>query len=94
MTRLIDADSLEPYYRLMQDNATGVKMMALPDGIVDQQPTVDAVPVRHGRWVDHEEMHPEWNNTEIWHRCSECGYETAHSKTPYCPNCGARMDEE
>lgn len=45
MTRYIDADSLEPYYRLMQDNETGIKMMALPDGIVDQQPTVDAVPV-------------------------------------------------
>lgn len=43
--RLIDADSLEPYYRLMQDNATGMNMMALPDGVVDQQPTVDAVPV-------------------------------------------------
>ena len=43
--RLIDADALEPYYRLMQNNETGIKMMALPDGIVDQQPTVDAVHV-------------------------------------------------
>ena len=100
--RLIDADALEPYYRLMQDNATGMKMMALPDGVVDQHPTVDAVPVRHGKWIIRD------NPGTGWYRitCSECG-EDVTSTAPcigffpdakviwdYCPYCGARMDEE
>ena len=67
MTRLIDADSLEPYYRLMQDNATGVKMMALPDGIVDQQPTVDAVPVIRCKDCAH------WDCSDDESYCDELG---------------------
>lgn len=52
---------------------------------------VDAV-VRHGRWID----------TEDGGYCSECNcdmpmyredwMECVYCKTPYCPNCGARMD--
>lgn len=89
--RLIDADSLEPYYRLMQDNETGIKMMALPDGIVDQQPTVDAVPVRHGHWIFNPKDAIEMMFTLP--KCSECGAESADGGN-YCPNCGARMDGE
>ena len=61
---------------------------------IAQMPTVDAVEVVHGRWV-----------TEPWEvvkRCSVCGKlpnaipgsrnEPCYS--PYCPNCGAKMDGE
>ena len=46
---------------------------------------------KHGRWVHkygdgHEE--PAIPGGE----CSICGY--VHTATNYCPNCGARMDEE
>ena len=56
-------------------------------------PTVDAVEVVHGRWVDH--MVRDW-------RCSECGEAISKvrnvdgycydDKPHYCPNCGAKMD--
>lgn len=48
-----------------------------------EYPTVDAVEVVHGRWVNQH-----WRNV-----CSECRYIVGqHSQTKYCPNCGAKMD--
>lgn len=60
--------------------------------IVDA-PTVDAVPVRYGEWID---PHDPWTGGI----CSACGYQTGermgHLKLHYryCPNCGARMDTD
>lgn len=52
-------------------------------------PTVDAEPVRHGRWewVDA----PVFGNPYGSYKC-DCGNYVPH-KTNYCPNCGAKMDE-
>ena len=58
---------------------------------------VDVAPVRHGRWEAFEDM-----MLDTCYRCSECGREfyLADCSTPqeneynYCPNCGAKMDEE
>lgn len=66
--------------------------------IVEKQPTVEAVPVVHGRWVPLEydsyaDGNPVW---DLW-ECSECGEEHSGDEdtlTPYCPNCGAKMDLE
>lgn len=67
--------------------------------IIEQAPTVEAEPVRHGKWVFVEPG-------AVW--CSECGMDSslcdaetadetkrriANGETPnYCPNCGAKMD--
>lgn len=56
---------------------------------VKQEPTVEAEPVVHGRWIFGTANHREYM------KCSEC----LHSQTPtgvfvYCPNCGAKMDKE
>lgn len=50
-------------------------------------PTVDAVPVVHGRW----------NNMDGYKTrkvCSECGWDVPEYGKfySYCPNCGAKMD--
>lgn len=44
---------------------------------------------KHGRWLPNVIMvkTPYANN----YYCSECGKNGNH--TPYCPNCGAKMDE-
>ena len=53
-------------------------------------PTIDAVPVVHGRWV--------YGEGDI--QCSICGHDAytegdyRQVKTNYCPNCGACMDKE
>lgn len=51
----------------------------------DRVPTIEAEPVRYGRWVGRDIDH-------MWLRCSLCGKE-AHGATTYCPNCGAHMKE-
>ena len=62
--------------------------------MVNAMPSIDAEPVRHGRWLynsyptvwyGHGEP-PEWV-------CSECE-ERAYNTYDYCPNCGAKMDGE
>lgn len=58
----------------------------------DYAPTIEAEPVKHGRWIETE------NDSRISGHCSSCGWE-AHLYEddvigmPYCPNCGARMDK-
>lgn len=49
--------------------------------IVHEQPTVDAEPVRHGKWAV----------THIYIKCSECGESFPLIPQNYCPNCGAYM---
>lgn len=92
--RLIDADALKNDLTRFYDNAVTAKQL------IDEQPTVDAAPVVHGRWIEREiyestpKMIDEWQSA----RCTKC--KTYHT-TPYmyyftiykyCPNCGARMD--
>lgn len=47
---------------------------------------IEAEPIKHGEWIpdDYEYNH-----------CSECSYEHESPEyvTPYCPNCGAKMEE-
>ena len=68
--------------------------------------TADVVPVRHGRWIFGKDLPYNWgqipkNKYHLY--CSEC-LEQAFNRsedndpdfdvdTPYCQNCGCRMDE-
>ena len=58
-------------------------------GIIQGMDTVDAVPVRHGQWID--ETFKPWGLVHHPYKCDQCG---DHSEAPsdYCPHCGARMD--
>lgn len=84
MTRLIDAESI-PW------EVDGVgEIPVITKEEIDEMPTVDAVPVGHGRWLSREEgcVYPFWER----YTCSVCGKPADNSA--YCPNCGAKMDEE
>lgn len=48
---------------------------------------MDAVEERRGRWITHDDF------LGLTCECSECHIETC-GDSPYCPNCGARMDKE
>ena len=60
---------------------------------------VDAVPVRHGKWI-----YGENESGHDGYYCSQCGEHVRWRygeedidfirSYNYCPNCGARMDEE
>lgn len=90
--RLIDVDKLNA--RLSRN---GTPYYTVPD--IENAPTVDAAPIRHGRWKLLRKG--DWNSVFI---CSVCGRretitesETYNSqlkmpqKYPYC-HCGAKMD--
>lgn len=56
---------------------------------IDGVPAADVAPVVHGKWITIDDIS----------RCSECKYVPAYDSaiddlfySPYCPNCGAKMD--
>lgn len=87
--RLIDADAIE-YKTLYKEDwlkGTGVEKQGVWKEDIDAMPTVDAEPVRHGKW--------------ILGKCNRCGEHapfwsmaTTYYESNYCPNCGARMDKD
>ena len=65
---------------------------------IAEQPTVEAVPVVHGEWIETERelKYPEeWgggSDIEEYTYCNHCGYENEEVTTHnFCPNCGADM---
>ena len=55
---------------------------------LNEVPVAEVVEVRHGRWID---VSGESSNLN-W-KCSLCTKRVLQ-KSPYCPNCGARMNKE
>lgn len=75
--RLIDADTLKG--ALEMDGYKSPYVASL----IDACPTVDAVPVVRGKWLE------GWCSFPT---CSVCKEMIATSASSYCPNCGAKMD--
>ena len=93
MTRPIDADALKDDIlksAVMIDDRGIQTGYEIAIELIKKQPTIDAEPVRHGKWMPREEgkVYPFWER----YTCSECGEHSDDKR--YCPNCGARMDEE
>lgn len=60
-------------------------------GDIIAAPAADVAPVRHGRWIYHEEIIHTLSHT----RCSVCSsirYEHYVNDFRYCPSCGSKMD--
>ncbi len=57
--------------------------------VINGAPAMDAEPVRHGRWIFRDDdMMPDYV-------CSLCGCTSIYTAgAKYCPNCGAKMQEE
>ncbi len=101
--RLIDADALERsmnerHRTLVQLNGEYDHYVAgYGDAIceVEDIPTIDAEPVRHGKWLHPEEEDEEYHTVSC--SCSVCGwkfnlYEDDIDGAPYCAVCGAKME--
>ena len=55
-------------------------------------PTADVVEVKHGRWIPIKRGEVGYSAGDF--KCTECGKPNkCYSMTPYCPNCGAKMNE-
>lgn len=94
--RPIDADTLREVFENAGwwDNAD----RDVAQDLLDKAPTVDAEPVRHGRWkIDTVWTFNSFEPEIVEEKCSLCGryvqrYRT-QSPNNCCPNCGAKMDE-
>ena len=97
--RLIDADALREHFKEHEKAARNYRAFESADSWggavhdVEDAPTIDAEPVRHGQWIV-----AIVNNTPHF-KCSECNKYieaewTANFDYVFCPNCGAKMDLE
>lgn len=100
---LIDSENLIARIdKCYQESAkTGLRLepvMAIRDikALISVMPEVEAVPVKHGRWIENEGF-----DGDSYYTCSSCGCDwTTIDGTPtennmrYCPECGSRMDLE
>ena len=93
MDRLISADALikrlKPYRVEYSGDAFPYKMMH--DAFiyeVEQEPTVDVQPVRHGKWA----VPNGHSNARVCSVCMMICHEDNAMFYNYCPNCGAKMD--
>ena len=81
--RLIDANALIEFID-MGHLRNPLELCFSEQSVVDMlesRPTVDAVPVVHGRWMEGKTLE----------KCSICG-KKGFPDWHYCPNCGAKMD--
>lgn len=78
---LLNTIATEVHY----DSERPLEMYAKLLSVVNDAPTVDAEPVRHGHWI------AEISDEEEY-KCSECG-DIEYYTCKYCPNCGSKMDE-
>lgn len=92
--RLIDADKIQWRREYVSDDNMMMEHV-VSKGDVDVMPTID--PVKHGHWI-YEPY--ELNDTR--EECSVCNYHRIllggrpkdYTAPNYCPDCGAKMDEE
>ena len=87
--RLIDGDEL---IELLLSTAITDKQREYSECVqyaVQKMPTVDTVPVRHGRWEMKSDPYGFFDEIPV---CSECGCTTRLREVyKFCPNCGADM---
>ena len=86
MSRYIDAE-IYPQYDDKSCFATQDDYIQLGRfrKLLNALPTADVAEVKHGRW--------EFiGGYGYQYRCSKC-FMCHERRTPYCPNCGAKMDE-
>lgn len=88
MSRYIDAEKLKSILRPMEWGTPDERWVPEHEiaNMLDFFPAADVQEVRRGHWEDG--------------KCSLCGFnwhdiqyeKTKVNKSPYCPNCGARME--
>lgn len=102
MSKILDMSKYDEYF----DDCDNFPILVCLKDVqysIKKQPTVDAVPTVHAHWK-YDPNGMDWN-IGAW-RCSVCGCRNNNigcdeklnpllfAGSKYCPNCGARMDEE
>ena len=93
--RLIDADTLKPSHIVASTTANSLCHLYVSLEDINNAPTIEAEPVRRGRWIGRRSLQVDEDDFEIA-KCSECGEEVIlyQWQDLFCPNCGADMRGE
>ena len=94
--RLIDADKLKAK---METTVMYGFDNYVACGVIDDEPTVDAMPIVHAHWI--EKIDWDSGTGHIHFICSNCGYHIKYKPGSrgdgrghkFCDDCGAMMDE-
>ena len=97
--RLINADNIQGKLATLSFYTDGTfegKIVEYVRGLIDAQPTIDAVPVVHAHWIHHKSF--LYGHIVTCSRCGNSlnmnGVNGGRGDANFCPNCGAKMDEE
>lgn len=98
--RLIDAEKLQRVFnevstsimrepKMTKDIEHIVRACIMTTEIINDAPTIEAEPVKHGRWIK--------KLTYVYCSCCQISWTKSFTESlrrtyKYCPNCGARMD--
>ena len=89
--RLIDADRLKVQGWKLNRIVYGKTTATYEIKDLDDVPTIEAEPIRHGHWIYKEYGYP---TALAFYTCSVCGHVQGLDINNYCPNCGAKMKNE
>lgn len=93
--------AIDEVINLWADKPFGNPALVEIKDCIETLPSVEAEPVRHGRWMLCENQNQDdVDNGNYFHFalyvCSNCNHSDIHAKTaevPFCWFCGAKMDE-
>ena len=96
MAEYIKRESIQKALKNVTDDPScPLFLAAMIEQYIDQEPTADVTPVKHGKWIEYPRAH--------YFKCSECKETVPYKKAvlirgkrkyKYCPNCGAKMGAE
>jgi rubrerythrin len=94
-SHLIDANAFsEQYGNYYAEEGPEDGFIGTVGDLIAKQPTIEAEPVRHGRWKCIDE-YEEFGEEMADYLCESCGYVISrlkNQKPKFCEGCGARMD--
>jgi hypothetical protein len=96
--RLIDADALHDHIYALYRTKEQVQGLEIDEHLIlltiENTSTIDAVPVKRGRWIAFMEM--DFFTILDGLKCSICGSKhnpELATEYRYCPDCGAKMED-
>lgn len=89
---LFDADAVTADF--IQEHTANADVYLAVKKILAAAPAVDAVEVKHGRWIEHPHIDYGGGYNGADYKCSICGFNDVYDIEDYnyCPKCGAKMD--
>lgn len=98
MAEYIEREALITKFKKMELGEHGLVERLFADGVyavIAAFPAADVAPVVHGRWI--VQFDGPYKRRRCY--CSNCGMHNGiggiakNQEKPFCPNCGAKMDE-